>query len=78
MTVTNELIVSSKEEVLVSMEESGAEIRNIIEDVQLGDWEILNNQMIMKSTTGEEIARFNLLDAAGNPTMSAVYKRERT
>lgn len=48
-----------------------------IEDSQYGNWEIVNNQMIMQDVGGSEIARFNLLDAAGNPTMRAVYKRER-
>jgi len=53
------------------------DINQSITDAQLGNWELIGNQLIIKGTNDQEIARFNLFDAAGNPTMRAVYKRER-
>ena len=53
------------------------DVEKIIKDVQLGNWEIKDNQMIMLSQEGEEIARFDLTDLNGNPSMRAIFKRER-
>lgn len=66
MTITNDLIIASKDELIAKAE-----------DLQLGNWKIENNQMIMLDVAGAEIQRFNLFDAGGNPTMRAVYKREK-
>jgi len=76
MTETNNLITSSKEEIIAKVEDSEGDIRDAIIDVQFGNWTIENNQMIVFDKELIEIARFNLFDAAGNPTMRAVYKRE--
>lgn len=77
MTETNTLIVDSKNEVIATVEAGEDNIIAKVEDIQNGDLEIVNNQMIMKSAEGVEIARFNLFDAAGNRTMRDIYKRER-
>lgn len=53
-----------------------SEIRNELIDVQFGALEIKNNQMIIKDRHDNIISIFNLFDNNGNPTMSAVYKRE--
>lgn len=43
-----------------------------------GRWEITGNQLIIyKSDNLTEVRRFNLFNAAGNPAMTNVYKRER-
>lgn len=51
---------------------------NSLYDMQFGRWRIVNNQMIFfKEDNVTEIARFNLLDDAGNPTVDAVFERIR-
>jgi len=51
---------------------------DFIKDIESGKWEIFNNQMIFYKQDGTtEIARFNLFDAAGQPSESQVFKRER-
>jgi hypothetical protein len=62
--------------ILSGINDGNQDIEAIIKDVQLGNWEIKDNQMIMKKQSGEELARFNLYDLKGNPSMNAVYKRE--
>jgi len=58
----------------VSVANNVAEIHGI----ELGKWQILNNQMIFfKSDNTTEIARFNLFDAAGQPSEAQVFKREK-
>jgi len=42
-----------------------------------GSREIVNNQMIFYDQNGTEIARFDLFDAKGKPSMINVYKRVR-
>ena len=58
-----------------------AEVVDAVEDLTdeiSGKWEILNDQMIIyKADNVTEVRRFNLTDAAGNPSMTNVYKRER-
>lgn len=45
-------------------------------DIQYGRWYIVNNQMIFyKEDNATEVARFNLFDDSGNPTMDAVFDR---
>lgn len=47
-----------------------------IYDIQFGRWRIVGNQMIFfKDDNSTEVARFNLFDDAGNPTMDAVFER---
>jgi hypothetical protein len=47
-----------------------------IYQIEVGDWEIVGNQMIFKGTDHTtEIARFDLKDLAGSPSMAQVFKR---
>jgi hypothetical protein len=49
---------------------------NSIYDIQYGRWRIVNDQMIFyREDNSTEVARFNLFDDAGNPTMDAVFER---
>jgi hypothetical protein len=51
---------------------------NSIYDIQFGRWRIVGNQMIFfKEDNATEVARFDLFDDAGNPTMDAVFERTR-
>ena len=51
---------------------------DLINDVEGGKWEVINNQMIFyKSDNTTEILRFNLFDKNGNPAEDNVYRRER-
>ena len=50
---------------------------NILLDVEQGNWEILNNQMIFYKRDGSELMRFNLYDKSGQPSETNVYKRVR-
>ena len=44
-------------------------------DIELGEWEIVNNQMIFRRPNGVELARFNLRDASNAPTTTKVFRR---
>ena len=44
-------------------------------DMQFGNWEIKDNQMIFYTSSGSEIARYNLIDKQGRPTEIAPSKR---
>jgi len=46
-----------------------------IKEMEQGQWKIENNQMIFYNTSLVEIARFNLFDNQGNPTMEHVFER---
>jgi hypothetical protein len=47
-------------------------------DIQYGRWRITNNQMIFyKEDNATEVARFDLYDDTGNPSMDAVFDRVR-
>jgi len=51
---------------------------SFMKDIEGGKWTIVNDQMIFfKADNLTEIARFNLYDADGNPTMTNVMERER-
>jgi len=52
-------------------------IRQVIEDVQLGNWQIKDTQLIMNNVDGSELARFDLYDKNGNSTDSNVFSRVR-
>lgn len=64
-------------EMSTEFEQNTEDLRAIVEDVQLGNWSIENQQMVMKTQAGEELARFNLYDFNGNPTNTTVAKRIR-
>ena len=52
------------------------EIIQEIKDYQEGRYKIENNQMIFyKADNVTEVARFNLLDAGGSPSMTSVFER---
>lgn len=85
---TNATIVDSREEletlmgtigasVLAGISEGNQDLRTIIEDVQLGNWEIKDTEMVMRSASGVEIARFGLYDQYGQPNGKSVFKRIR-
>lgn len=59
--------------------ENGAgEKLDLIHDIEGGKWTIVNNQMVFfKSDNMTEIARFNLFDEDGNPSVDSVFRRER-
>lgn len=49
-----------------------------IYQMQFGRWEIVNNQMIFyKEDNTTELARFDLFDESGNPSVDSVFKRLR-
>lgn len=49
-----------------------------LKDIEGGKWTIVNDQMVFfKADNLTEVARFNLFDSAGNPTMTSVMTRER-
>lgn len=51
---------------------------DVIKEIEWGKWEMVGNQLILyESDNATEIARFNLYDTAGDPTMTNVVKRER-
>ena len=50
-------------------------IIDTIRNTQLGNWEIVGYQMIMRKEDGTELARFNLFDPAGKPTNKNISKR---
>lgn len=57
--------------------EYDTDIATLIDEIG-GKWELIGNQMIFyKSDNITEIKRFNLFNAAGNPSLTSVYKRER-
>lgn len=50
----------------------------LIKNVEGGRWRIVSNQMIFyEDDNTTEVARFNLFDSAGSPTMTNVYDRQR-
>lgn len=78
-----ELQIKALEEQIMAVEELKTkieEMNNKIElllDVELGNWEIKNNQMIFYDSKGSELARFNLYNSRGERSSIAVCKRER-
>lgn len=51
---------------------------DFIKNIEGGRWKIVSNQMIFyKNDNITEIARFNFLDASGNPTEENVFERVR-
>ena len=48
---------------------------NRVLDIEEGNWEIVNHQMIFYDRNGQEILRFNLYDKYGNPSERNIFKR---
>lgn len=46
-------------------------------DIEEGNWEIKDKQMVFYKRDGSELMRFNLSDKSGHPTEVNVFKRER-
>jgi hypothetical protein len=50
----------------------------LLYDIEGGRWKLENNQMIFyEDDNSTEVARFNLFDSNGSPTMENVYDRQR-
>jgi len=47
----------------------------LLVDIQMGNWEITDTQMIFYDLEGNEIMRFNLYNRLGNKTNKNVTKR---
>lgn len=57
---------------------SAAEALQFLTDIEGGRWQIANNQMIFYASDNQTvICRFNLYDAAGQPTMQDIFERRR-
>ena len=77
--------VLAKEASLTAIQEAQADLATginqlltnteILLDAGQGKWEIVGNQMIFYRRNGSELMRFDLQDANGAPSMTAVYKR---
>ena len=72
------------EQIRIEMDANSTRLASIDDDVSTlldesgGKWEISANQMIVyKSDNTTELMRFDLTDAAGNPTMTNVFSRTR-
>jgi len=50
---------------------------NELKNMEFGNWEIKNNQMIFYDLNGNILTKFNLLDKYNRPTEDHVYKREK-
>lgn len=58
-------------------EENNPKVDNVY-DIERGRWKIESNQMIFyKEDNATEVARFNLFDESGNPTMDSPFERRR-
>lgn len=56
------------------------EIKAIVKELknmQFGNWEIKNKQMIFYDLDGNELAKFNLFDKNGEPSEINVFARRR-
>jgi hypothetical protein len=56
---------------------SSTDHMEFVVEMLAGNREIVGNQMIFRDQEGVEIARFNLFDSKGRPSMINVFKRER-
>jgi len=50
---------------------------NLLLDIEQGNWQIKDKQMIFYNRVGDELMRFNLFDKNNIPSEKVVYKRER-
>ena len=58
--------------------ESFGDLVAFIRNIEGGKWRIVGNQMIFyKADNATEVARFNLYNAAGTPSMTEVFERSR-
>lgn len=69
-------INNAKTDIILQIETNRDLIEELL-DVEEGNWEIKDNQMIFYKRDGSELIRFNLFDKSGHPAEVNVYKRER-
>lgn len=50
---------------------------NALLDVEMGNWKIVNNQMVFYKRDGTELMRFNLFDKNGQPSETNVFERRK-
>lgn len=63
-------------EELVVLNVPTAEDFEIVKQIEIGKWKIINNQMIFYEEDGEtELLKFNLYDANGDPTSTSPLQR---
>jgi len=78
-----ELQIKALEEQIMAVEELKAKVEEIdgkielLLDVELGNWEIVDNHLIFKDKNNKQIAKFALFDKKGRPTERSIMKRER-
>lgn len=60
-----------------TLDENTSKMIETIYNLETGNWEIKDNQMIFYKLDGTELMRFNLYDKDNRPTMSKAYKRIR-
>jgi len=76
------LLNTATEETVQTIKEKTDQINwediNFLKNIEGGNWKIINNQMIFYNSDGTlEIARFNLFDSSGNPSIKDVFERRR-
>ncbi len=64
------------EELKTKIEEIDEKLQTLL-DVELGNWEIVDNHLIFKDKNNNQIAKFALFDKKGRPTERSIMKRER-
>lgn len=72
-----ELIKTKADSILASAEYLEALVTRLL-DIEEGEWQIANNQLVIKDSEGNEITKFNLFGATGSPTNSNPYRRVLT
>ena len=72
-----ELIKTKADSILASAEYLEALVTRLL-DIEEGEWQIANNQLVIKDSQGNEITKFNLFGASGGPTNSNPYHRVLT
>jgi len=73
---SNTNINNAKDSVITEIQLNRNLINELL-DIEEGNWEIKNNQMIFYKRDGSELIRFNLYDKDGKLTETKVYKRVR-
>ena len=69
-------INNAKADIILKIETNRDLIEELL-DIEEGNWEIKDNQMIFYKRDGSELMRFNLFDKSGHPAEVNVFKRER-
>jgi len=72
-----ELIKAKADSLIDSAELLKALVTRLL-DIEEGNWEIINNTLIIKDSGGVMITKFDLFGSSGQPTSSNPYKRVLT